>query len=64
MTALNPVRRIGAQMTDGLRIVGGLSAAAARSARAELLDEVQIRDPERVLRAIRTSSPAACASAC
>jgi peptide/nickel transport system ATP-binding protein len=36
---------------------------SARRARA-LLEEVQIRDPERVLKAIRTSFPAACASAC
>jgi dipeptide transport system ATP-binding protein len=48
-TALNPARRIDAQMTDGLRLKRGLSAKAARQRAAALLDEVQIRDPERVL---------------
>jgi dipeptide transport system ATP-binding protein len=48
-TALNPARRIDAQMTDGLRLKRGLSAKAARQRAGALLDEVQIRDPERVL---------------
>jgi len=48
-TALNPSRRIDAQMTDGLRLKRGLSAKEARLRAAALLDEVQIRDPERVL---------------
>jgi peptide/nickel transport system ATP-binding protein len=48
-TALNPARRIDAQMTDGLRIKRGLSAKAARDRARTLLDEVQIRDPDRVL---------------
>ena len=50
MTALNPSRRIEGQLTDGLRLWRGLSAGAARKAALRLLDEVQIRDPERVLR--------------
>jgi peptide/nickel transport system ATP-binding protein len=49
-TALNPARRIDAQMTDGLRWKRGLSARAARQRARELLEEVQIRDPDRVLR--------------
>jgi len=49
-TALNPSRRIDAQMTDGLRLKRGLSAGEARLRAATLLEEVQIRDPERVLR--------------
>ena len=49
LTALNPARRIDAQMTDGLRLKRGLSARQARVRALELLEEVQIRDPERVL---------------
>ena len=64
-TALNPARRIDAQMTDGLRLSSAACRRAKRAcARSTLLEEVQIRDPERVLRAIRMSFPAACASAC
>jgi peptide/nickel transport system ATP-binding protein len=48
-TALNPSRRIDAQMTDGLRLKRGLSKKAARLRARALLAEVQIRDPERVL---------------
>jgi peptide/nickel transport system ATP-binding protein len=50
MTALNPARRIEAQMTDGPRLWRGLDATAARALALRLLDEVHIRDPERVLR--------------
>ena len=49
-TALNPSRRIEAQLTDGLRLKRGLSAREARRRALALLEEVQIRDPERVLR--------------
>ena len=48
-TALNPSRRIDAQMTDGLCLKRGLSRKAARLRARTLLAEVQIRDPERVL---------------
>ncbi|HML07217.1 MAG TPA: ABC transporter ATP-binding protein [Xanthobacteraceae bacterium] len=48
-TALNPARRIDALMTDGLRLKRGLSMKDARLRAHALLDEVQIRDPERVL---------------
>jgi peptide/nickel transport system ATP-binding protein len=48
-TALNPSRRIDVQMTDGLRLKRGLSAKEARVRAGGLLEEVQIRDPERVL---------------
>ena len=51
MTALNPARRIEAQLTDGLRLIRGASAAAARERALQLLEEVHIREPERVLRA-------------
>lgn len=49
-TALNPGRRIEAQLTDGLRLKRGLSSAAARAKALALLEEVHIRDPERVLK--------------
>jgi peptide/nickel transport system ATP-binding protein len=48
-TALNPARRIDVQMTDGLRLKRGLSVKAARVRAHALLEEVQIRDPQRVL---------------
>src|SRR5215470_4133041 len=48
-TALNPARRIEAQLTDGLRLKRGLSASEARLRAGALLEEVQIRDPMRVL---------------
>jgi len=49
-TALNPSRRIEAQLTDGLRLKRGFPAREARRRALALLEEVQIRDPERVLR--------------
>ena len=51
MTALNPGRRIEAQLTDGLRLRRGMIAREAHKRALELLAEVHIRDPERVLRA-------------
>ena len=50
MTALNPGRRIEAQLTDGLRLWRRLDRVTARRIALNLLDEVHIRDPERVLR--------------
>jgi peptide/nickel transport system ATP-binding protein len=50
MTALNPGRRIEAQLTDGPRLQRGLDARGARALALRLLDEVHIRDPVRVLR--------------
>ena len=50
MTALNPGRRIEAQLTDGLRLRRGMNAREAHKRALELLAEVHIRDPERVLR--------------
>jgi peptide/nickel transport system ATP-binding protein len=49
-TALNPGRRIEAQLTDGLRMRRGLSTREAHVKALKLLDEVHIRDPERVLK--------------
>ncbi len=50
MTALNPSRRIAPQITDRLTAILGWSRTRARARAAELLDEVHIPDPERVLR--------------
>jgi peptide/nickel transport system ATP-binding protein len=50
MAALNPVRRIGTQITDGLRLRLGMTPRVAHRHAAELLAQVQIREPERVLR--------------
>jgi len=50
-TALNPGRRVEAQLTDGLRLKRGMSSRDARQRALKLLEEVHIRDPERVLRA-------------
>jgi peptide/nickel transport system ATP-binding protein len=49
MTSLNPVRRVGAQLTLLLRHHLGLSKSAALARATELLAEVAIREPERLL---------------
>jgi peptide/nickel transport system ATP-binding protein len=46
--SLNPVMRTGAQLTEGLRLREGMGARAAKTAALEMLEAVQIRDPERV----------------
>ena len=50
LTALNPVRRVGPQIMDRLVDILGWSASAARARVLELLEEVQIQDPPRVMR--------------
>jgi peptide/nickel transport system ATP-binding protein len=50
LSALNPSRRIEAQMTDVMRLRMGLSKQAARAKALALLEEVQIREPDTVLR--------------
>ena len=50
LTALNPGHRIGDQVSDVLRLHLRLDAAAARQRAFELLDAVQIRAPQTVLR--------------
>lgn len=50
MTALNPVARIAPQMTDVLRMHMGMDRDDALARALESLHDVQIRDPERVLR--------------
>jgi peptide/nickel transport system ATP-binding protein len=49
MTSLNPVKRVGAQISRLLRHHLGLSRQAALVRATELLTEVAIREPERVL---------------
>lgn len=46
MTSLNPVMRVGLQMTEGLRLHHGLSAAEAHAAAVAMLGRVGIPDPE------------------
>ncbi|WP_404926092.1 ABC transporter ATP-binding protein [Mesorhizobium sp. ORM16] len=50
LTALNPSRRIGPQTTDRLVRILGWSGERAETRIRQLLDEVQIRDPDRVLK--------------
>lgn len=50
LTALNPSRRIGPQMTDRLVDILGWTRAKADARARDLLAEVQIADPDRVLR--------------
>jgi peptide/nickel transport system ATP-binding protein len=50
LTSLNPARRIGDQLTDGLRLRAGMNNRAAVDKALSLLNDVHIREPERVLR--------------
>jgi len=50
MTALNPVRRIGSQLSEGLRVRLGMSRKEAKKRSIELLQLVRIPDPEKALR--------------
>ncbi|MDX5349363.1 MAG: ABC transporter ATP-binding protein [Paracoccaceae bacterium] len=50
LTALNPSHRIGPQITDRLVDILGWSRAEAEARARELLAEVQIADPDRVMR--------------
>lgn len=51
LTALNPSRRIGPQVTNRLVDILGWDRARADARAREILDEVHIPDPDRVLRA-------------
>ena len=50
LTALNPTKRIGPQITDHLVDILGWEKTASHDKAMELLDEVHIPDPERVMR--------------
>lgn len=50
LTSLNPARRVGDQLTDGLRLRAGMDRTTSRAKALELLNDVHIRDPERVLK--------------
>jgi peptide/nickel transport system ATP-binding protein len=49
--SLNPVMRVGSQLTEGLRLRDKLSKADATAKAIDALTAVQIRDPERVMQA-------------
>ncbi|MEI7599929.1 MAG: ABC transporter ATP-binding protein [Aestuariivirga sp.] len=49
LTSLNPARRIGNQLTDGLRLRAGMNRKQAFDKALSLLNDVHIREPERVL---------------
>jgi peptide/nickel transport system ATP-binding protein len=51
MTALNPVKRVGEQIATVLRLKLGLARGAALARAGDLLNDVAIRDPARVLAA-------------
>ena len=51
LTALNPSRRVGPQITDRLVDILGWTRRAAQARALELLDEVHIPAPDRVMRA-------------
>ena len=50
MTSLNPVRRIGKQICDVLRLDAELEKKAAENQALQLLQDVRIREPQRVMR--------------
>ena len=50
MTALNPVRRIGDQLTESLTVRLGLSKKDAKVRAIELLERVRIPDPQSMMR--------------
>lgn len=50
MTSLNPVRSIGAQLTEGMRLKLGLSRPDAQARALSLLEQVGISDPKRRLK--------------
>jgi peptide/nickel transport system ATP-binding protein len=63
MTSLNPSFTVGDQIGEALTRHRGLSARDARAAAIDLLERVRIPPRGIAWTSIRTSSPAACASA-
>ena len=64
MTSLNPVVKVGRQLTEHVRHHFGMGKAEARTAAIELLRSVRIPEPSSGSTTIRTRCRAACASAC
>ena len=65
MSNLDPLMRVGDQIAEALEVHGLASGSAATRAAVELLDMVGIARPGQPDPPVsRTSSPAACASAC
>ena len=62
MTALNPVKRIGDQIGESLRLHLDMDKKEARSTAVELLRSVGIPSPESGCGGTRSSCPAGCAS--
>ena len=50
MTALNPLRRVGAQVAEPLMLHRGLSKREAEAHAVQLLDHVRLAEPERAAR--------------
>ena len=63
MMTLNPVLRIDTQMIEAVQAHAKVSHAEARAPRPRCARQVGIPSPDERLTPIRTSSPAACASA-
>ena len=55
MLSLNPVMTIGRQLIEALKFGAGETRAEARARAVAMLEAVQIRDPERVFRAVQHS---------
>src|SRR6185312_6033134 len=49
--SLNPVMRVGRQLTEALKVHGRILSREARRKALDMLEAVQIRDPERVFKA-------------